>query len=85
MAKTKNVSDAAKDEDPEVLIVSLMANLGARLDQTESDAAAASMTVQIRALSKELAEVRKAKAEKASKETGEPADAIEPVAGAVGL
>ena len=73
----KSINLAAQNEDPEVLIVSLMANLGARLDHTESDSAAAAMTVQMRALSKELAEIRAAKAEKKAKETGEPTDAIE--------
>ena len=80
MANTVNhqsINLAAQNEDPEVLIVSLMANLGARLDHTESDAAAAAMTVQMRALSKELAEVRREKARQAAKDTGEPTDAIE--------
>lgn len=80
MANTVNhmsINRATQDEDPEVLIVSLMANLGARLDHTESDAAAAAMTVQLRALSKELAEARKEKERTRQKESDEPTDAIE--------
>ena len=73
----KSVRLAAEDPDPEILVVSLMANLGARLDHTESDSAAAAITTQIRSLAKELAEIRAAKAEKKAKETGEPTDAIE--------
>ena len=73
----KSVRLAAEDPDPEVLVVSLMANLGARLDHTESDSAAAAITTQIRSLAKELAEIRAAKAEKKAKEAGEPTDAIE--------
>ena len=73
----KSIRLAAENQDPEVLVVSMMANLGARLDHTESDTAAAALSTQIRALSKELAEIRKAKAAKAAEESDEPKDAIE--------